>query len=326
MLASNSSPRVGIYWDYQNIRIPKGYATSNVINSIQQQLVQQMPTCRFQEKRFYYDSRQHTESKTDRESIDLLGYTIVDCPTRNTKETMDKKMIVDILTFAYDHLLLDIPACVVLISSDGDYSYTLSRLRDKGIKTVVVYGLCSSILLDCCDHAIPWSDILRRTLSPGGVMAIASSSRISSAAAIDLEDEPITIAVSSTSVDINGSSTPCEADDAMSEISDVGYGEFLQLCKCIHGKQNQGASKPSAPSSDWKCIWVEDAKVGIDYPKYKHQKASALHLGLIEVGRKLIATGEIKPINSSISMDLSLYCLHTYVRLTDRAITLHQLE
>lgn len=51
---------------------------------------------------------------------------------------------------------------MVLISSDGDYAYLLSRLRDIGVKCVVIYGYnCASVLLQSADAALHWeTDIL----------------------------------------------------------------------------------------------------------------------------------------------------------------------
>jgi hypothetical protein len=65
----------------------------------------------------------------NRSLFDLGGFTLVDCPTRNTKETLDKKIIVDAMHFAAERRSLGVPCCVCLISCDGDYSYMLNRLR-----------------------------------------------------------------------------------------------------------------------------------------------------------------------------------------------------
>ena len=54
----------------------------------------------------------------------MSGFTLIDCPARGKKETLDKRMIVDILAFAWERAARRIPTCVVLITSDGDYAYT----------------------------------------------------------------------------------------------------------------------------------------------------------------------------------------------------------
>ena len=63
------------------------------------------------EKRLYYDpvkekvvSHGGWHSSLDRVSLDLSGFTLVDCPTRNKKETLDKKILVDIMSFAYEKI------------------------------------------------------------------------------------------------------------------------------------------------------------------------------------------------------------------------------
>ena len=78
-------------------------------------------------------------------------------PTRNTKETLDKKIIADVLTFAWDCNVRRISPVVVLLTSDGDYSYILAKLRDRGVMNVVMYGKeqnVSQILVDNADVAL----------------------------------------------------------------------------------------------------------------------------------------------------------------------------
>ena len=43
---------------------------------------------------------------------------------------MDKKIIVDMMWFALERVSRGTPVTVVLISSDGDFAYMLSKLRD----------------------------------------------------------------------------------------------------------------------------------------------------------------------------------------------------
>ena len=85
-----------------------------------------------------------------RSELDLSGFTLVDCPSRNRKETLDKKLIVDVLCFAWERASLGAKACVVLIASDGDYSRTIARLRDIGIFTFIIYrpDVVAKVLID----------------------------------------------------------------------------------------------------------------------------------------------------------------------------------
>ena len=82
---------------------------------------------------------------SNRRFLDSTGFDIVDTPSKGHKETIDKKMIADILSFAWDctmrnvmvdNATLAIQPCVVLITSDGDYACTLSKLRDRGVLSI----------------------------------------------------------------------------------------------------------------------------------------------------------------------------------------------
>ena len=117
---------------------------------------------RIVEKRFYYDSRQPAELLAPRSDLDLSGFTLVDCPSRGKKETLDKKLIVDVLCFAWERASMGSKACVVLITSDGDYSYALARLRDIGVFTVLMYcpDSVAKVLIDNANVVMSWKDAL----------------------------------------------------------------------------------------------------------------------------------------------------------------------
>eukprot|EP00966_Prymnesium_polylepis_P151831 3507725-Prymnesium_polylepis.1 len=84
----------------------------------------------------------------------MAGFTLVDCPSRNAKETVDKKIIVDVMYFALTRVARQQPACVLLLTSDGDYAYMLSRLRDLKVLVVVVSleHHTAAALLAASDH------------------------------------------------------------------------------------------------------------------------------------------------------------------------------
>ena len=108
---------VAIFWDYENVRIPAWCPATAASEGIRNKVAKYG---RIVEKRLYYDSRQPTEYMAPRSELDLSGFTLVDCPSRNRKETLDKKLIVDVLCFAWERASLGAKACVVLITSDGD--------------------------------------------------------------------------------------------------------------------------------------------------------------------------------------------------------------
>ena len=145
---------VGLFWDYENVRRPKSMDTYTVCSKLRDFFSKEGRLC---ERRLYYDSRKQTEIMTDREGFDMSGFTLVDCPTRGKKEAVDKKIIVDICSFAYGRLLCKKPPTVVLLSSDGDYAYMLNRLRDEGVRIVIVHGRQPhEALVRSADLAVSW--------------------------------------------------------------------------------------------------------------------------------------------------------------------------
>ena len=150
--------KVGIFWDFENVRIPNGIKSTVAANCIRDAVIGHGQIV---ERRLYYDSRKLSESNTDRENLDQGGFTLVDCPARNRKETLDKKLIVDIMAFACHTAAHRNPSCVVLITSDGDYAYTLSKIRDFGVKTIVIHGpsiTTAGILFHVCEHVLSFHD------------------------------------------------------------------------------------------------------------------------------------------------------------------------
>ena len=90
----------GIFWDYENVRVPRWSDVLDAVNRIRSEVERASRALGFKlhrvsERRLYFDSRKPTERGVDRAKLDLSGFTLVDCPTRNTKETLDKKIIVD---------------------------------------------------------------------------------------------------------------------------------------------------------------------------------------------------------------------------------------
>jgi hypothetical protein len=144
---------------------------------------------RIVERRLYYDSRKHTEVNVDRSGLDA-SFTIVDCPSRNKKETLDKKIIVDLMSFVHVRTAHGASVCVVLVSSDGDYGYMLSRLRDHGAHVVIVYNSnVSSAYLESADYTLHWRDEVLRDLD-GAAAAIAVAANAVALNAIGGWDAP----------------------------------------------------------------------------------------------------------------------------------------
>ena len=109
---------------------------------------------RIVDRRLYFDMQGTSDSSNGTNgggyhwsALDSSGFDLVNTPRRNQKETLDKKMIADVLTFAWDSAVRNdhCKPCVVLLTSDGDYAYTLSKLRDRGVMSVVMTGPDSSV-------------------------------------------------------------------------------------------------------------------------------------------------------------------------------------
>jgi uncharacterized LabA/DUF88 family protein len=179
--------KVGIFWDWENIEIPKQIASvPALLKNMRTDLLDYGKEIK--QSRIYHDSsKAHSIVKHHRRSIANQGWEIVDCPCvkfipkdkhsiedkdkqstedkdkqstegLNVKEVVDKKIIVDIMEFAYDHY--EEGATVVIISNDADYGYMLSRLRGKGVYVVVVYSILQHAeeLLQVGDKAVHLSN------------------------------------------------------------------------------------------------------------------------------------------------------------------------
>jgi hypothetical protein len=157
MSKSDVRYEIAIYWDYENVPLPDGYNAAVAAKAIVDAV---SSYGRIVDRRLYFDFQRFTKfGPQDSSSLDSSGFDLVNTPTRNQKETLDKKLIADVLTFAWDSAVRNdnIKPCVVLLTSDGDYAYTLSKLRDRGVMTIVMVGkgcTVASILLDTADVSL----------------------------------------------------------------------------------------------------------------------------------------------------------------------------
>jgi NYN domain len=166
---------ISIFWDYENVPLPlwcdATVAAKAIVNAVS-------PYGRIVDRRLYFDfnrSNNIPHRPRDCAGLDSSGFDLVNTPTRNNKETLDKKLIADVLTFAWDSAARggggagaavavaggggagSIKTCVVLVTSDGDYAYTLSKLRDRGVFTIVMVGsvhTVAQILVNVADVAL----------------------------------------------------------------------------------------------------------------------------------------------------------------------------
>jgi len=164
---------VGVFWDYENVRCPNNMDASQAANAIRNAVLALPNVRRIQLNNLYYDARKANEAKTDRVGLSELGIHLIDCPSRGSgqKETVDKKLIVDAMHYGLT-ALDPVKACVVLITSDGDFAYLLSTLRNSRVHTVVIHGeqpTTAKLLLDACDISMSWRhDVLEPHVVNGG--------------------------------------------------------------------------------------------------------------------------------------------------------------
>jgi len=156
---------VAIYWDYENIPLPPWCNPAEAAKSIHNAVSKYG---RVVERRVYFDYQKFSTigGSHDCSGMDLSGFDLVNTPTRNSKETLDKKLIADVLTFAWDSSQRNDKQkpCIVLLTSDGDYAYTLAKLRDRGVQNVVIFGkdcTVAQILIDNADISLSFEkDVL----------------------------------------------------------------------------------------------------------------------------------------------------------------------
>lgn len=160
---------VAIFWDYENVPIPARCTSPLKACS---EIVKSAATFgRIQQRRVYSDySRDDSNMKQWSADIGESGFDLVSTPRRGAmaKETLDRKMINDIIFFAWDVLFRKGKPCVVLITSDGDFAYTINKLRDRGCANVVIHGTnVSALLVNSADTALGLEkDILSKSILP----------------------------------------------------------------------------------------------------------------------------------------------------------------
>ena len=151
---------IGVFWDYENARPISDASIIDLSNRIRDIL---LPYGDIVSRRVYYDSQASSELKTNRTDIDMTGWTLVDCPRRQKKETLDKKLIVDMMFFiAYEN---PHHSCICLISGDGDFCYVMNRVRDLGVYTFLIYPekITYQPLIINVDESYSWeTEILKK--------------------------------------------------------------------------------------------------------------------------------------------------------------------
>ena len=156
---------VGLYWDFENVGLGAGFSMADLAAL----LTRVRGYGRLHESRLYYDSCKASSEgflSKHRELVERLGVTLVDCPTSDKKEAIDKKIIVDCLVWALGRSSRLQSACVVLMSSDGDFAHMLSRLEQHGVRTIVIGR--SAVLRTVCHTALTLREACSGADAKGG--------------------------------------------------------------------------------------------------------------------------------------------------------------
>jgi hypothetical protein len=284
---------ISIFWDYENVPLPTWCSATQAAKAIVDAVSQYG---RIVDRRLYYDFEKMRYRPRDCSSLDSSGFDLVNTPTRNNKETLDKKLIADVLTFAWDSAVRNDnkKPCVVLLTGDGDYAYTLSKLRDRGIMTVVMVGqdcTVASILVDTADVAMSLEDDVLCDIAKTSNSALISQSRQGSRA---------TSSLSSPKNDGKEDLmmlTICRSVQNRTERSADGWIDFGQIALVI--QQHIRKTMQNAPPEVIK-----------EHAKAARQKAETS--GFIEIGRRKLdsknAEREIIASNDrSLNLSSELY-------------------
>jgi hypothetical protein len=270
---------IAIFWDYENVRIPAGCPASTATDGIRNKVAKYG---RIVEKRLYYDSRQPTEHSAPRAELDLSGFTLVDCPSRNRKETLDKKLIVDMLCFAWERAFMGGKTCVVLITSDGDYSYAVARLRDIGVFTIIIYrpDNVAKVLIDNANIVMSWEfDVL------GG-----PPSQIEDEISTVVTVESTTSATKSDSIEDSGLK-----EVVVKEPTQQIREKFALFCNAVLNSQYRNVKEGISVYSSWAAEAGAAAtfydKIGeTDRNLYHNLRALGTQKGFVEWGRRNLST------------------------------------
>ena len=317
---------IGVFWDYENVKIPSGMdaaAASNKIRSKLQSIGQ------IHERRLYYDSRKTSEVNTDREGFAMTGCTLIDCPTRNRKETLDKQILVDMLMFVATAKGKSQIPCIVLISGDGDYAYCLQRARDIQCYTIVIYGgataPCLLLAGDVCwnmRREVLGMGPVQRSIGPVGGMSAANVESPVAAFGGDLLESSAT--------------SPMLADDPPNRVERnislscaiSNDGAYLSLCVAYRDLARQKSSRA------WHKVWILGSELAQKYyvmsraADNKHYKAmlqEAIDDGFLERGRRDMNAPAGRFIAPTIYADGTeppgtQLAPETFVRATDNAV------
>ncbi|KIY65038.1 hypothetical protein CYLTODRAFT_76659 [Cylindrobasidium torrendii FP15055 ss-10] len=153
---------VGIFWDIENCSLPTASSVAAVVQNIRREGQTYGAIRLFQA---YGDVNRMNPAK--RVKIHASGVTMSDTPHGGGKNVADMTIINDVWNWVFDYEPEE--ATVVIISGDRDYSPTISKLRHRAFRVVVicpVHGNAHPSLVANASEAIDWDIIIRNTSEP----------------------------------------------------------------------------------------------------------------------------------------------------------------
>ena len=235
---------IAVFWDYQNTPLPREVKPAEAAKSIQA-AAESLPSvagrrCRISMRRVYYDTDKFRGVPADPSGLDSSGFDLVHTPTRNMKETVDKKLIVDLLTFAWEVSERGGQPCVVLITSDGDYAYTLSKLNDRGVMNAVFYGKdknTAGILKDIAMDSLSFEKDVLGSGVAAPMASLSTQTTTSMSAATSAQNIPKSRNQSSNDKLQSSNDKLQQRDTEMQSTSPCGYVFLSHLPKGVEAKE-----------------------------------------------------------------------------------------
>ena len=121
--------KVFVYWDYENVPLPKKFKFNVIFGVINKVLLNKIGRCIGINGKVYA-AQKHAIGKKKRDVLGVNGYTHVQVPD-NKPEGADKRMLVDISLDVLDWTERHVSNVIVLISGDKDFGYLLADLQHR---------------------------------------------------------------------------------------------------------------------------------------------------------------------------------------------------
>ncbi|KAJ7587473.1 hypothetical protein C8J56DRAFT_1081714 [Mycena floridula] len=151
--------KVAIFWDYENLSVPRAVYAPLVVANIRASLVEYGQIISFVAYTAYESHRRHLQQ---------AEIAVEMCPHMGLKNVVDRRIIEDATNLAGKSVAKELT--LVLISNDGDFGPRFSRFGREGFAIVVICDYTGSIRLRSIPSSrhIPWRDILGQPQAKDG--------------------------------------------------------------------------------------------------------------------------------------------------------------